>query len=386
MRFHALLAAAILAGCTTTPRAVPDAADLAGTEVEAFRGAESAVDAGDPERALRTIDPAAEREPWHVPSHVLRQDAFVALGREAEARAWYADEAERHPDDAARVLLAARLAPRTGGAREAGYRAAIKLDPGSPWPRIALAYELARVADDDGARATTLADGGFPADADAARKHAAAARAEAEALATAVVADRPDLGAAQGVLADVLLAADLGVTDSRTATAARAAEAAARIDSGSAAAWDRAGRARRVRADDAGAAIAFTRAADLAPAVASYKANLGRVLLDLRKDGMARDVLEQAARLAPADELIAVNHAVALFRTGRLEAAAREFERASALAPSDPRPLEGVALARGELGDRAGAADAMEGYLAAGGTDRDAAHRFIDAMRGTANQ
>jgi hypothetical protein len=34
-------------------------------------------------------------------------------------------------------------------------------------------------------------------------------------------------------------------------------------------------------------------------------------------------------------------------------------------------------------GDRAGAADAMEKYLAAGGADRDAAKRFIDAMRGT---
>jgi len=383
-RFCALLVAAILAGCTSTPRAVPDSANLAGPEVEAYREAESELQSGDATAALRTIASAAEREPWHVPSHTLRQDALVALGQEAEARAWYADEADRHPDDAARVLLCARLTPRTGGARELGYRAALKLDPASPWARIALAYELVRVAEEHRTRATALADGGFPADADAARARAKTARAEAVALAEKAVADRPDLAAAQGALADVLLSRGLGPGDPAAATALSAAEAAAHIDSGSAVAWNRAGRARRARSDDAGAVIAFTHACDFAPEEAVYKANLGRVLLDLRRDVAARDVLSQASKLAPADETVAVNYAVALFRNGRLQAAANEFERASRLAPSDPRPFEGIALARGELGDREGAATAMERYLAAGGTDRDAARRFIDSMRAPA--
>jgi Flp pilus assembly protein TadD len=380
-RLHALLVAAILCGCASQPRAVPDAASLAPPEVDAYREAETALQSGDAAGALRTIAPAAEREPWHVPSHALRQDALVALGQEADARAWYADEAERHPEDAARALLAGRLAPRAGAVRETAYRVALKIDPSSVWARIALAYELARIANDDRTRATSLADGGFSADADAARGHAKAARAEAESLAKAVAAERPDLAAAQGALADVLLSGDLGPGDPDTAVAARAAEAAAHIDSGSAEAWGRAGRARRARSDDAGAVIAFTRAADLAPDDPVLKGNLGRVLLDLRRDGAARDVLEEAARLAPGDAVVAANHAVALFRTGRLDAAAREFGRAAELAPSDPRPLAGMALARSELGDRAGAAEAMEGYLAKGGSDRDAARRFIDAMR-----
>jgi tetratricopeptide (TPR) repeat protein len=385
-RIHALVVAAILAGCTSTPRAVPDSASLAGSEVEAYREAESELESGDATAALRTIAAAAEREPWHVPSHTLRQDALVALGQEAEARVWYAEEETRHPEDAARVLLSARLASRTAGARESGYRAALKLDPSSPWARIALAYELDRVAEDERTRATALADGGFRADADAARARSKTARAEAVALAEKAVADRPDLAATQGALADVLLSRGLGPGDPATATAVKAAETAANIDSGSAAAWNRVGRARRARSDDAGAAIAFGRACDIAPEEAVFKANLGRVLLDLRRDVAARDTLSQAAKLAPGDEAVAVNYGVALFRNGRLKAAENEFERASRLAPSDPRPFEGMALARGELGDREGAADAMEGYLAAGGTDRDSALRFIDSMRAPAKQ
>jgi Flp pilus assembly protein TadD len=386
-RFLAAAAAVLLAACAAPPHAVPDAADLLASEVDAYREAVAAFRSGDPGKALQEVVPAAAREPWHVPSHMLRQDSLAALGRGAEAGAWYADEAERHPEDPARTLLAARLAPRAGGARQAGYRAALKLDPASPWTRIALAYELSRVADDEQTRATSFADRGFPADAEGARKHSKSARAEAEQLATSAAADRPDLAAVQGALADVLLDAGFGPADPRAAEARKAAEEAARIDPDSAAAWARVGRALRSSGDDEHAAAALRRAIGLSPPDPVLLANLGRVLLDLRtRDTEARDVLADAARLAPADETVAVNHAVALFRTGRFSDAAAEFARASRLAPSDPRPFEGIALTRAELGDRAGAAAAMEEYLASGGNDRDQARRFIDEMRGGAKQ
>jgi len=137
-------------------------------------------------------------------------------------------------------------------------------------------------------------------------------------------------------------------------------------------------------ADDAGAATAFATAARIAPKNAGHRANLGRVLLDLRRDGEARDALAAAAALDPADATTAVNLAVALFRTKDLAAAEREFVRAARLDPSDPRPLDGLALTRAERGNRVGAAEAMERYLAVGGTDRDSARRFIDKMRGPA--
>src|SRR4029077_5449916 len=96
---------------------------------------------------------------------------------------------------------------------------------------------------------------------------------------------------------------------------------------------------------------------------ATVWANLGRVLLDLRKDSDARDALETAAALAPRDEAVALNLAVAHFRKGDAPAAARDFDRAGQLAPAYPRPFEGLALTRAELGDRAGAAKAKENYL-----------------------
>lgn len=383
----ALAAVLLLAfGCSTPPRVLPDGAALTPDEADSFRDARSAFEGGDAEETLELVEPAAAREPWHVPSHQLRQDAFTALSRETQAREWYSAEAASHPEDAARALLAARLTSRLDGARETAYRAALKLDPSSPWARIALAYELVRVAADDHARATAFADTGFRVDADAARAHARSARAEATDLAESVVADRPDLAEAHGVLADVLMSGIRTPGDPRAPVAGRAAEEAARIDPASAAAWARVGRSRHERADDAGAAEALKRAVSLAPDDAGSWKNLGRVLLELRKDSDARSALEEAARLAPADAEVALNHAVALFRLGKTEAAAREFARAAKLTPSDPRPFEGIALARAELGQRDAAAEAMESYLANGGTDRDAARRFIDEMRGGEQQ
>lgn len=385
VRFTATsIVALALGACASSERQVPDAGSFDAAGIAAYREAAVALDAGDPADALAAIAPDVAYEPWHVPSHVLRQDALVALGREAEARTWYADELARHPGDPARTLLLARVGTRAAGAREAGYREALRLDPSSVWARIALGYELARVARDESSRATALADAGLTVESEDSERRSTAAEDEAERFASAAAAERPDLAAAQGALADVLLTSRESVHGNRAADALRAAEAAAALDPSSPAAWNRVGISRRALSDDEGAATAFARAAQFAPKDASIRANLGRVLLDLRKDSQASDVLARAAALDPDDARIALNHAVALYRTHDLDGARREFERAARLAESDPAPYEGLALTLAESGDREGAAVAMERYIAAGGTDRDAARSFVAEMRGAA--
>lgn len=381
-RYLVVCFAAALAACASPLRQVPDAQRLTESEVAAYRDAAAAMDDGDPARALRAIEPVAAHEPWHVPSHVLRQDALALTGGEAQAKSWYASEAAERPTDAARALLAARVGPRDGGARESAYREAAAREETATWARIALGYELVRRARDDLARATKFGDDGFIAAAAAALQSRTDAYAEAEKTARAVALARPDLAAAQAALADVLLAITNDTPRNLAPDAVRAAEAALALDVGSAAAWARAGRARRAKTEDAAAATAFERAVEIAPKNAGYRASWGRVLLDLRRDGDARDVLGHAARLDPNDEATAVNYALSLFRTKDLSAAETEFVRATRLDPSDPRAFNGLALTRAERDDRAGAADAMEKYLAVGGADRDAARRFIDEMRG----
>jgi len=384
VRLLVALTAAALAACASPLRHVPDGDRLTAREAAAYRDAVAAMERADPAHALQSIEPLAAREPWYVPAHALRQDALVLTGEDAKARQWYASEAANRPTDAARALLAARVGPREGGAREAAYRAAAAIAETSTWARIALAYELIRRARDDLAQATKLGDAGFVADAAAALQSRTDAYAEAEETARAVAQERPDLAAAQAALADVLLSITNETPRNLAPEALRAAETALALDSGSADAWARAGRARRAKSDDSGSATAFAKAVELAPANAGYRTSLGRVLLDLRRDEQARDVLAAAARLDPRDEQTAVNYALSLFRMKNLTAAEAEFVRAAGLDPTDPRAFDGLALTRAERGDRAGAAEAMERYLAVGGGDRDAARRFIEEMRGAA--
>jgi tetratricopeptide (TPR) repeat protein len=380
-RLVPLLAAAALAACASSPlRQVPDDAAIGRPAADAYRRAAAALDDGRAADALREIGPAAAIDPWHVPSHALRQDALAALGRGAEARAWYESAAAASPGDPARALLAARTAPRDGGLRERSYRAALAMEPHSVWARIALAYEIAHAARDESDRATALADTGYAVESLEASANAQARSVEAEQLAEEVAAEQPKLAAAYGAVADVLMAARRNVRGERATAAVKAAEKAALLDPGSAASWARVARARRLASDDAGAVAAYKQAIDLAPRDAALRAEQGRVLLDLRLDADAEAALAEAARLVPEDVGVAVNRGVALFRRGEWSAARAQFEHASRLAPLDPRPLEGLALTLAEEGRRKDAAAAMERYLAAGGPDRDGAKRFIDEM------
>jgi Tfp pilus assembly protein PilF len=382
-RAAALSAALLLAACASAPlRQVPDDVSIGRPAADAYRRAATALDEGRAADALREIGPAAAVEPWHVPSHALRQDALAALGREAETRVWYEAQAAAAPADPARALLAARSTPREGGMREAAYRGALAMEPGSVWARIALAYEIAHAARDETERAMTLADEGFPTESLEAQLRAHAHMLEAEHLSKEVVTEQPGLAAAHGAVADVLMASRRTVRGPRAADALEAAEKAARLDPAAAASWARVARARRLAPDDAGAAAAYERAIGIAPRDGALRAEFGRVLLDLRRNADAAEMLAEAARLVPDDVGVAVNRGVALFRVRELAAARAQFERATRLAPLDPRAFEGLALTLSEEGHRKAAAAAMERYLAAGGPDRDAAKRFIDEMGG----
>lgn len=380
-RLVPLVLGLLLAACgSLPPRQVPDGAAIGRPAADAYRRAAAALDDGRPADALREIRPAAEIEPWHVPSHALRQDALTALGRGAESRAWYESQAAAVPDDAARALLAARAAPREGGVREGAYRAALAMAPNSVWGRIALAYEIAHDARDESEQATSLADEGFPAESLEASARAQEHVVEAERIADEVAIEQPGLAAAQGAAADVRLASRRNVHGERAAQALAAAERASTLDPAAASSWVRLARARRLAPDDEGAAAAYERAIEIAPRDAALRAELGRVLLDLRRNSDAADVLAEAQRLAPEDLGVAMNRGVALFRVRDLASARKEFERASQIDPLDPRPLEGLALTLSEEGRRKDAAAAMERYLAAGGPDREGAKQFIEEM------
>lgn len=381
-RLVPLAAAVALCACSSAPtRQVPDAAAIGPEASDSYRRAAAALDEGRPADALREIGPAAAISPWHVPSHAVRQDALAALGRTDEMRAWYEAAAVSVPGDPARALLAARVVPREGGLREAAYRAALGAEPSSVWARIALAYEIAHAAHDESEKSTALADAGFPSESLTASIHAQSLVAEAAQLAEQVAAEKPELAAAHGAVADVLMSSRRNFRGERARRALDAAEKASRLDSTAAASWARLARARRLAPDDAGAAEAYERAIEIAPRDAALRAELGRVLLDLRRNDDAEEVLAEAQRLAPDDAGVAINRGVALFRTRRHADARRQFERASLLAPLDPRPLEALALTLADEGRRKDAATAMERYLAAGGPDRDGAKRFIEEMR-----
>ena len=386
-RLAPLVAVLALAACGSVPvRQVPDGVAIGESASAAYRRAAAALDEGRAAEALREIEPAAAVEPWHVPSHALRQDALAALGRGSDALAWYAAAAAAAPGDAARALLAARVTPREGGARETAYRAALAAAPGSAWCRIALAYEIAHVAHDESEQATTLADTGFPRESLEASDRARAHLVEASALAEAVAKEQPGLAAAHGAVADVLMTTRRNIGGDFAKRALDSAAEAARLDPGSAASWSRLARARRLAPDDPGAAEAYGRAIEIAPRDAALRAEMGRVLLDLRRNSDAAEALAEAQRLAPEDVGVAVNRGVALFRMRDLPAARAEFERASKLAPLDPRPYEALALTLSEEGRKKDAAAAMERYLATGGPKRDEAKRFIDDMRGDAKR
>ena len=362
---------------------MPDSAAIGPEASESYRRAAAALDEGRPADALREIEPAAAISPWHVPSHAVRQDALAALGRTDEMRAWYEAAAVSVPGDPARALLAARVTPREGGLREAAYRAALAAEPASVWARIALAYEIAHAAHDEAEKSTTLADTGFPSESLTASIRAQSLVAEAAQLAEKAASEHPELAAAHGAVADVLMSSRRNFAQ-RAKRALEAAEKASRLDSASAASWARLGRARRLAPDDAGAAEAYERAIEIAPRDAALRAELGRVLLDLRRNDDAEEVLAEAQRLDPSDAGVAINRGVALFRTREHAAARQQFERASLLAPLDPRPLQALALTLADEGRRKDAAIAMERYLAAGGPERDDAKRFIEEMRGPA--
>lgn len=373
----------LVGGCASAPRHVPESGGLDPSEVDAYRSAARALDHADLERSLAAISPLTAREPWHVASHVLYQDAMTRAGRGEEAHAWYAREASEHPDDPVRGLLLARMLPEEGQARESGYRAALGSMPDSPWPRVALGHALLRRARAAWFRATALADQGFVEDAEASRDEAGATFREAEDLSLGVVERFPGFLEGVNLRVAVLLSAPSDPQESdRMAEASDLARRVAAADPGNPRAHATLAAVLRRRADDRGAREALETAFDLADEHPVLSANLGRVLLDLDEDEGAREALEHAAEGLPSEVSIHLNLGVACFRIGDLGAAREAFGHARDVAPDDPRPHEALALTHARAGDRDAAAAAMRRYVELGGREQAEGRRFIDRMAG----
>jgi len=373
---------AVAACASSDSRAyVPDGEALSRSHATAWTEARIALRAGRAGEALKLLEPWLGTEPWHVPTHVLRQRALLEVSGEEAVRAWYERESETSPDDAVRALLAARTRPRADRQRAAGYARARELDPASPWAAVASATEaLAQAAEED-AKATALLDKGFVADAAAARLAAERARADAEASARFATTAAPGLAAAHATLAEVLLAQRAKTPSLPVDEALSAATRAAETDPGEPAHQALLARALRSAADDRGAAAALERALALDPRSAELHAGLGRVLLDLGEAQRARRTLDEAVRLHPDDADAWLNLAVACDRLADRAQAVAASERAVRLAPKDPRILEGWAMILRAAGRPAEAATAMERYLAAGGADREGARAFLAELR-----
>ncbi len=380
----ALSIALALGACAGPPLAVPDADRLDASQRDAYRAALAAWIVGDAEATRAQLAALIAIEPWYVPAHTLEQDALAALGERRPMLVRYRAEVAAHPGDAARVLLAGRLAddpaelvPAAGNgerepsAREVAYRRAHRLDPASPWPTIALSFELNRAALAIFERSVELADRGYPDDASAERGRAERLHEESRVLAEQVVAEYPALAEAHAGAAEMLMTRGSALGERDTLLHALGlAERAAELDPANPARFVLIARIRRQLIDDPGAEVALRRALELDDDDPDLLAGLGRVLLDLGRPEQARDALRRARRERPRDLEINVDLGVAEQRMGDLDAAVQRLEWAAGLDASDPRPLEALALVEMERGDRASARRALREYLLRGGEDR----------------
>jgi Tfp pilus assembly protein PilF len=372
----------LLAGCASSAVAVPEAERVGPSGETRYRAAVRAWIADDAAAALTELEPLRTVEPWYVPAHTLWQDAALSLGRADEVRSWYGAQARERPQDAARVLLAGRVTPREGGAREEAYRTAVGLDPEAPWPRLALSHELNQLALEAFVRAVARADDGFAEESAAENDAAAAYHEESRELADQLVEQFPDLADVAAGAAHVLLTRGAALGERGTLQRAlELAERAVELDEAHPARHALLARVRRELIDDAGAEESLRRALELDPGDGILLAGLGRVLIDLGRPDEARDVLLQAQSARPDDPAVAVDLGVAAHRDGDLDDARLHLERGAALAPDDPRPLEALALVEIERGDRAAARRALRGYLERGGEDRVWAENTLADLR-----
>jgi Flp pilus assembly protein TadD len=367
---------ALLAGCVGPLPVAPDSAALTATERAAYGSALQAFSRAEPQAALTAVSPLTELQPWYVPAHVVYQDALVELGHRDEVSAWYRAQAELESGDAAHVLLAARLDGREAGRREQGYRRAFELDSASPWPAVALVYELTRVARDRAVESVRLADTGYPVEAAETEERAREVQRETEAILAQLLAAHADLADVQAAAANSALtvAVATGARDSLH-IALEHAERATQLDPGTPRWFALLARVRRELIDDAGAETALRQALDLDPDDPLLLASLGRVLLDRGRPEEARDALALATSALPDDAIIATDLGVAYHRTRAFDLAVAELGRV------DPRPLEALALVELEIGDAAAAAAAVHEYLRRGGSDRSSAERILRELQ-----
>ena len=371
-----------VAACATPvpPRTVPHAAALTPEHVDAYREALALRSAGRTDEALDALAPFLTDEPWHVPTHTLRQDLLIELGRIEEARSWYADAAREAPASAARALLAARLAPGDDE-REAEYVRVLAAHPRDLWANLAVAVAALRRAEQIEARATALEDMGRAPEGEKLRIEGEDAVQTALRTARFAAQLDPALAEAHGVVSDALLAQRLRSPGAPTDEAVAAARRATEADPWEQRQFVRLARALYAARDTAGAVAALERAAELAPGDPGVLARLGRARLDLGDHVGARAALERAAPALPGDADAWHDLGVARAGGGDADGAADAFRRALEIDPDEPRTWGALARALEVTARNAAAADAMDQYLLHGGRDIESARAFIERMR-----
>lgn len=105
---------------------------------------------------------------------------------------------------------------------------------------------------------------------------------------------------------------------------------------------------------------------------------LARVYMDDHDWAAAVRVLEEAVRQVPDDAALRLNLGICYRHAGRFQEAVAAYERALALDPKDPKPLFDLGILLGDsLKDYAGAIDAFQRYVAAGGPEAERAAAYV---------
>ncbi|WP_269716624.1 tetratricopeptide repeat-containing sulfotransferase family protein [Caulobacter sp. NIBR2454] len=138
---------------------------------------------------------------------------------------------------------------------------------------------------------------------------------------------------------------------------------ALRRDPGVAQAWFLLGIIAAEHGNHGKAAELLEKATALAPAMARAHAHLGRTLVALNRQDLARQAADRAASLSPGDALTLDTIGVVYSRTGFHDRAIGFFERAFTLQPSNASFAYNLASARQFIGDFAGAETAYAAAL-----------------------
>ncbi len=337
---------------------------------------------GDVEGAAAAAGRALELDPAYLPAYWNLGLWWLQAGHDDRAETAFAAAAERVPDHPAGPLGLARVALERGDAERATalLETVLERSPGLTYARQLLgnaSLALGRPA--EGAAALAGGAGAPPSFPDPwldeVRRLRAGYRALIEEAQALLAAGRSQEAIEQLAAAqrdhpeDYVVAYTLGTAyfgSGRLAEAATAFEAAAAVQPGSHLPPLGLGAVRELEGDFETALALTDRAIALNPAYANAHRQRARILRRLERPAAALASIEEALRYDPRSLELAETRLRLLEELGRWPDLATAAERLTRDLPHWPGGFLYLALARGELGDAAGARAALRNALAAG--------------------